>query len=321
MLYDRDYMRDADDARGFRWRGLFWPDAVSLILVLNVVVFLGQHVFYLGSARDLHSENGLNLWGGLSLPALAEGRIWTLFTHMFVHGTLIHLIGNCLLIFFAGRAVQQLLGPKNFLLIYFVSGVSGAALELVAGWLSGTPVEIIGASGCGSGVFMALAVMLPQEVVTALVYFIIPVRIKLWNMARILIGVSLFLGLLRFTPLRDWSGGVAHFAHLGGAVAGWFIVRCLGYGGPPLSHEKLWAERQRRAQNPEFAGVKRRRRVADLDEPDNLIIPPSSTREFIAREIDPILDKIAAHGIESLTPDERRVLERGRAEIMNRGGR
>lgn len=322
MLHDRDYMRDPRDARSFRWQEVLWPDAVALILIINVVVFLAQYVFQIGADRGIaHGEPGIEPWGALSIQALAEGRIWTIATHMFVHGGLMHLIGNCLLIFFAGRAVQSLLGPKSFLLIYFVSGVAGAALELIAGWLSGAPpaAGIIGASACGSGVFMALAVMLPQEVVTALVYFIIPVRVKLWNLARILVGVSLILGLLRFTSLQGWSGDVAHFAHLGGALAGWFIVRWLGYGGPPLTYDKLWAERQRRAQNPEFAGVKSRRRVVDLDEPDNLIVPPASTREFIEREIDPILDKIAAHGIESLTEEERRVLERGRIEILNRG--
>lgn len=319
MLHDRDYMRDPRDIHRFRWQEVLWPDAVTLIIILNVAVFLAQHVFMIGAERGfVEGQPGVKPWGGLSIPALAEGRVWTLFTHMFVHGGLLHLLGNCLLVFFAGRAVQSLLGPRNFLLIYFVSGVMGAALELTAGWISGVPVEIIGASGCGSGVFVALAVMLPQEVVTALVYFIIPVRIKLWNLARIMIGVSLVLGLMRFTSLRGWSGGVAHFAHLGGGLAGWFIVRWLGYGGPPLTYDKLWTERQRRDQDPEFAGVKSRRRVVDLDEPDNLIVPAATTREFIEREIDPILDKIAAHGLGSLTESERKVLERGRIEILNR---
>ncbi|MCE9518622.1 MAG: rhomboid family intramembrane serine protease [Verrucomicrobia bacterium] len=314
MIYDRDYMREPEeprDARHSRMKEVLWPDAVTLIIIVNVVVFLAQ-VF-------LSGDSGLSVWGGLSIHALAEGRVWTVFTHMFVHGGLLHLIGNCLMIFFAGRAVQSLLGARNFLLIYFVSGVIGAALELATSWISGgVPVEIIGASGCGSGVFVALAVMLPQEVITALIYFIIPVRIKLWNLARIMLGISLALGLLRFTPLHSWSGGIAHFAHLGGGLAGWFIVRWLGYGGPALTYDKLWAERQRRAKNPEFAEVKNRRRVADVDEPDSLLITPVTTREFIEREIDPLLDKIAAHGMGSLTEEERKLLELGRIEILNR---
>jgi len=322
MLHDRDYMRDPRDARRFHWQGVLWPDAVTLLVIVNVVVFLAQHVFLIGAERAfVDGEPGVKPWGGLSIPALAEGRVWTVFTHMFVQGGFLHLLGNCFLIFFAGRAVQSLLGPRNFLLIYFMSGVIGAALELATGWLCGAPVEIIGASGCGSGVFVALAVMLPQEVVTALVYFIVPVRVKLWNLAKIMLGVSLVFGLLRFTSLRDWSGGVAHFAHLGGGLAGWFIVRWLGYGGPPLTYDKLWMERRSRAQDPEFAGVKSRRREVEVAEADKFLVPPVSTREFIEREIDPILDKIAAHGLGSLTVEERRLLERGRIEILNRKGR
>jgi membrane associated rhomboid family serine protease len=319
MLHDREYMRDPRDARRFRLQEVFRTDAVSLIIGLNVAVFLLQHVFVIGAERAfVDGGAGLKPWGGLSLVSLMEGRFWTMFTHMFVHGGVLHLLGNCILIFFAGRAVQSLLGPRNFLLIYFMSGVAGAMLELAAGWLSGAQPEIIGASGCGSGVFVALAVMLPQEVVTALVYFIIPVRIKLWNLARIMLGLSLVLGLLGFTLLRGWGAGVAHFAHLGGGLAGWFIVRWLGYGGPPLTYDKLWTERSRQAQDPEYAAVKSRRRLVDLSEPDNRIIPATTTREFIEREIDPILDKIAAHGLGSLTAEERTLLERGRIEILNR---
>lgn len=320
MLHDRDYMRDPRDARHHRWQEVLWPDVVTLMIILNVAVFLAQHVFLMGSRQVLMNGQLTTIpLGGLSISALAEGRVWTLFTHMFVHGGLLHLIGNCLMIFFAGKAVQSLLGPKNFLLIYFMSGVVGAALELATGWISGgDPGEIIGASGCGSGVFIALAVMLPQEVVTALVYFIIPVRVKLWNLAKFMMGISLALGLLRFTPLHGLSGGIAHFAHLGGGLAGWFIARWLGYGGPPLTYDRLWTERRRRTQDAEFAAVKSRRRVVDLGEPDNMVVPPVTTREFIEREIDPLLDKIAAHGMGSLTEEERKLLERGRIEILNR---
>lgn len=317
MLHDRDYMRPG---RRSRWEAFLRPDAVTLILVVSVVVFVVQHWLVIGAGRGIfNGRPGVVPWGGLSIAALSEGRVWTLFTHLFVHGSLLHLVGNGLLVFFAGRSIQSLLGPRNFLYIFFIAGIAGAVLELAVGRLAGAPVEIIGASAGGCGLFLALAVMLPQEVVTALVYFIIPVRVRLWTMARVVLGVSLVFGLLRFTPAAAWGGGVAHFAHLGGALAGWFVVGWLGYGGPPLTYDRLWMERQRRAQSREFAAVKNRRRVVDMDEPDNLIVPPVSTREFIEREIDPILDKIAAHGIGSLTEEERRILERGRREILNRG--
>jgi membrane associated rhomboid family serine protease len=323
MLYDREYMRDK---RRSALESLLLPDPVKLLLIVNVVVFVLQHGFLIGAGRHPFAGGGESVdpWGGLSIDALREGRVWTVVTHLFVHGSIFHLLGNCLGIWFVGRSLQSLLGPRHFLYIYFLSGFAGGALQIGFNWLmhSDPATPIIGASGCGFGIFLALAVILPQEVVTALVYFVIPVRIKLWNLARIALGLTILFGAFQvFSARREAPGAdhIAHFAHLGGALMGWYLVRLLGYGGPVMNYDKLWVERQRRAQNREMAGVKQRRRVVDLDESDTTIVPPANTREFIEREIDPILDKIAAHGLSSLTDEERRVLERGREEIIKRG--
>lgn len=322
MLHDRDYMRDQRN----RWAGGFRPDAVTMIIVANAVIWVLQHVFVIAASRGYRGD--IDPWGGVSIEALSQGRVWTLVTHMFVHGGLAHVLFNCIMIFFAGRSVQSLLGARPFLYIYFISGVAGAVLQLIVGWLCKEPssVPVIGASGAACGVVVALAVMLPQEVITALIYFIIPVRVRLWTFARVLMGASLVLGLmdafnlsfLNFLRMGSEGAKVAHFAHLGGALAGWYLVRWLGYGGPVVTYDRLWTERRRREQSPEMARANRRRRVVDLDEPDNLLVPPASTREFIEREIDPILDKIAAHGLSSLTETERGILERGRQQIIKR---
>ncbi len=316
-VYDREYMRGS---RSPRWLEFMWPDAVTFLVIVNVVVFVAQRIFGLGV--DVVTPGGdIHPWGGLSIRALAEGRVWTVMTHMFVHETLFHLLGNCLMIFFAGKTVQSLLGPRHFLYIYFVSGVVGAAMQIAVNQILGAPsgVELIGASGCGFGVFFALAVMLPQEVITALIYFIIPVRIKLWNLARLLLGVSIVFGAMQVFKITT-NDHIAHFAHIGGAMAGWYIVRLLGYGGKSVTYDRLWRERLQREQSPEFAGVKNRRRVVDMNEPEWTV--PSSqsqtSREFIEQEIDPILDKIGRHGISSLTEEERKLLERARLEIMSR---
>lgn len=316
-VYDREYMRGG---RGPRWLEFMWPDAVTFLIIVNVAVFVVQHVF--GKlATDVIKDGQVvtDLWGGLSIRALAEGRIWTVVTHMFVHQTLFHILGNCLMIYFAGKSVQSLLGPRHFLYIYFVSGVVGAAMQLAVDRLHGVPagIELIGASGCGFGVFFALAVMLPQEVITALIYFIIPVRIKLWNLARLLLGVSIIFGAMQIFQSAN-NDHIAHFAHIGGALAGWYIVRLLGYGGKAVTYDRLWRERLQREQSPEFAGVKNRRRVVDMDEPEWTLPSSLTAREFIEQEIDPILDKIGRHGIGSLTDAERKLLERASLEILSR---
>ncbi|WP_038171894.1 rhomboid family intramembrane serine protease [Verrucomicrobium sp. BvORR106] len=318
MLSDRDYMRGPQPSR---WLEVMWPDAVTLLVIINVAVFVLQ-VFGVGSSVIVMPDGTSERlpWGAFSLQALLQGRVWTLVTHMFVHGNLFHLVCNCLMLFFSGKGLQSLVGPRYFLYVYFIAGLGGALLEVLVGWMVGQPHAVIGASAAVIGVFVAMAVMLPQEVVTAMISLIIPVRVRMWTLALVVIGVSTVLGILE--TLRVIDTGIAHFAHLGGALTGMWFMRILGYGGTPVTYERLWHERQRReAGRPAVAAtnVRRRRRVVDVNEPDSDTFVPSLTKkEFIEREIDPILDKIATQGLGSLTHEERELLERARQEIMER---
>lgn len=313
MLHDRDYMRDSQPPR---WKDIILPDAVTVIIVLNVLVFLLQLFGYFSDKIVVDGRQiGSNPWGAFSFQALMEGRVWTLFTHMFVHGSPLHILANCLMIGFSGKALQSLLGQRTFLMIYFTSGVAGAVLEMVMGLIAGDSQPMIGASACASGVFTAVAAMLPQQMITALIAFIIPVNMRFWRMAMLFMGVSLLLGVLQLTT--NWDTGIAHFAHLGGALAGWACVRLLGHGGPPVTYERLWHERQRREEEPEYATVTSRKKEQGANPP--IIYPVvDSKKEFIAREIDPLLDKIVAHGLGSLSKEERELLERAHIEITNR---
>lgn len=313
MLHDRDYMRDSQPPR---WKDIMLPDAVTVIIAINILVFLLQIFGYFSDKVVVDGRVlGSNPWGAFSLQALMEGRVWTLFTHMFVHGSPFHILANCLMIGFSGKALQSLLGQRTFLMIYFTSGVAGAALELLVGQVVGNSPSMIGASACASGIFVAVAAMLPQQMITALIAFIIPVNMRFWRMAMLFMGVSLLLGLLQ--AFNVWDTGIAHFAHLGGALAGWACVRLLGHGGPPVTYERLWQERQRREEEPEYAAVSSRKREQGSNPP--VIYPVvDSKKEFIAREIDPLLDKIVAHGLGSLSKEERELLERAHIEITNR---
>jgi hypothetical protein len=152
--------------------------------------------------------------------------------------------------------------------------------------------------------------MLPQEMVTALMMFIIPLKMRLWNMAMLFLGVSVVLGLLEV--FKVFNLGIAHFAHVGGALAGWWYVRMLGYGGAPVTYERLWHERQERELQRELAVVPKKRFGASSKK-QATDAEPIKTKDFIAREIDPILEKIACHGIASLTEPERRLLEQARS--------
>jgi len=314
MLHDRDYMRDSQSPR---WKNIMLPDAVTVIIAVNVLVFVLQYFF--GRFSDKVSIGGGNTeivpWGAFSLQALMEGRVWTLFTHMFVHGSLFHILANCLMIGFSGKALQSMIGQRYFLMTYFFSGVAGAALELLVGLMVGESHPMIGASACAMGITTALAVLIPQQMITALIAFVIPLNMRLGRMVLLFMGVSLVLGVLEVTHV--WSTGIAHFAHVGGGLGGWIFMRFLGYGGSPITSERLWHERQRREEVPEYAGVKSRKREQGVEPPD--IYPAvDSKKDFIAREIDPLLDKIVAHGFGSLSKEERELLERAHIEITSR---
>jgi membrane associated rhomboid family serine protease len=297
-----------------RWSDIMWPDAATTIVIVNVAVFLLQRFGkFSEQVFDPKAHEFVTMpWGELSINALLQGRVWTIFTHMFVHGSVMHLVGNCFMIFFTGKAVQSLIGSKHFLHIYFLSGLVGAATELLAGWLMHKEIAIIGASGAAFGTLLALAVMLPQEMITAMLYFVIPVRLRLWTLAMVLVGISAICAVLQATGI--WDLQIANFDHLGGALAGWWFVRLLGYGGPPVTYEHMWEERQRREEKRAYAGVRKRQRTLDNDEPE-VEMPPLTKKQLIEQEIDPILDKIAAHGIESLSQEERRLLARASDQV------
>lgn len=317
-LHERDYMRARQP---FRWSDLLLPDAVTALIVINAVVFVLQHFFGVGVDRAMDRASGtvaLAPWGTFSLEALREGRVWTLFTHLFVHASLLHVVGNCVLIFFAGKAVQALLGPKHFLYIYFLSGVVGAAAQVAVGLALKNPsASMLGASAAAYGTFLALAAMLPQERVSAMLHFVLPIRLRFWTVALVAMLTSCVLAALQISHI--WPTDVAHVAHLGGALAGWWFVRLLGYGGPPVTYERMWHERQRSEEARAYAGVPRRKRMADMTaEEEPLPLAPVSKREYIEQEIDPLLDKIAEHGIGSLSDEERHLLDQAREEILRR---
>lgn len=322
MLDDRDYMRARSGGgplgllKGFN---AFWA-----IMLLNSIVFVTQFVFETGWATDPATGKPIYPLGGVSLDALLRGQVWTLLTYMFVHGSLWHFVANMLLIGFAGQRLHALVGNRHYAQIYFFSGLVGAAVEMVIGayFRQETGVPLLGASAAGFGVLMALAVMLPDETVTALIYFIIPLQLRLWNLALGLLLVNVVFGVLGLLIASDaeWMR-VAYFAHIGGGLTGWYYMRMFGYGGRPMTYERLWRnqhghdEGQRRER--EYVRA-RRQLVVDIDhdaaqmrmrEQHDVVV------DLMKDEIDPILDKISEQGINSLTDDERRILERASREI------
>jgi membrane associated rhomboid family serine protease len=215
----------------------------------------------------------------LLIPAMIPTRPWTLITYMFLHGGLAHILFNMIALYFFGSRVEQRLGSRHFILLYLISGITGGLLSLVF-----TPrAYIIGASGAVFGVSFAFAYFWPRD------------RIYIWGVlpieARWL--VILTAGIAIFGGFTGAQGGVAHFAHLGGYVGAWFYLWW-------ITRRATAGRRAWQAKLSAPAGTVDSRRVATID--------LTRVHPVNRDEVNRILDKINASGLDSLTSEERTFL-------------
>jgi membrane associated rhomboid family serine protease len=292
MLEDRDYMRQPE-----------YLPRVSLtvaLIIVNAIIFVFE-LLVSGHSHGLYVENQ---YFALSKEGLEKGFVWQLFTFQFMHAGLWHLVFNCWAIYVFGRAVEEILGWKKFLILFLSSGVvGGICLVLVALlWpdLFGGPV--VGASAGGFGLVAAFAVLFPERELTLLLFFIIPIRLS----AKMLLIFSAVLAVAGIVFPVD---NVANAAHLGGMLTGLVFVRRFvqGRGLPWEFHPDPSVPRT-------FAGSRSGKTPfwrPGAHQPDEGL----STDEFVKSEVDPILDKISRQGIQSLTEHERQILERARSRI------
>lgn len=286
MLDDRPYMRETGDRSAM-------PVTYQL-MIANVAVFV------LASVLEAYRIFPVTYYFALSLKGLAHGYVWQLLTFQFLHGGLMHLLLNMVAIYFFGRAIEHALGPRKMLRLYLASGSLGGLcqilLTLVAPSLfHAQGAGVVGASAGAFGLVAAFATLFPDQRITLLLFFVIPVSLRARTMLWISIGLAVF-GIL--VP----DGGIADGAHLGGILTGVFYVKwfVLGTG---------W-----RLPNIRFQRPPKLRVMPDppLHSPPRPTNAPPIDDAFIAREIDPILEKISARGIGSLTDRERQILEAAR---------
>jgi membrane associated rhomboid family serine protease len=298
MLEDREYMRASGRRPSFEWR---WS-LTTIILVVNVVVFVTQSV----AGLFLKPRAIENLFA-LSIGGLQSGLLWQPITFQFLHAGVWHLLANLMVIYFFGPPVEQIMGRRRFLSIYFGSGMFGGLLQLAAALVLPShfgAAGVVGASAGAFGLVASFALLHPEQPLTLLLFFIIPFSMR----AKFLL---LFEVLLTVYGIIVPFGNIAHVAHLGGLMVGLAVTR---WGGAPM-WPSLHRSRRSILRPRELAGVHRVLRQWPAASPAPAELPPG---EFISKEVDPILDKISAHGINSLTPRERRILEAASAKIDRR---
>jgi membrane associated rhomboid family serine protease len=305
MLENRDYMRAGPDGGmplGFRWT------ASTVLMVVLVVAFAVQCI------NDVYIHSPAELSLGLTSKVFTAGYVWQLLTFQFLHVNLWHLFCNLLGLWFFGRFVENVLGRSRFLIAYFSSGVVGGLLNgmLMALFPAHFGDVVFGASAGVSGMFAIFARLESESEVRW--NFILPVRAH--TLLIVYAGIAAF-----FTVVPTPREGVAHAAHLGGILAGILWVR-LGWHHDfiPTPWEALMDRLRKMQHRPP------RRRPMELVRsggksdatgrratPSPEELPPE---EFISKEVDPILDKISAHGIQSLTERERKILDAARKKMQ-----
>jgi membrane associated rhomboid family serine protease len=286
-LADRHYMRDEFNP----------PRMTSRLIIALIAAFVFQSIllFY----RDYDAIQHL----GLTVDGLLHGRVWQLFTFQFLHAAPWpwHVLFNCLGLWFFGRPVEEMLGSRKFLKLYFLSGLAGGALQafLTLALPRHMDIPVVGASAGVCGLIAIFCSLFPMQELTAWIYFF-PVRIRARYLLYFLGGISIFGSIIPFD-------GIAHAAHLGGILTGVVFVR---YGRAIADwSERFWPR-------PKEPGLKlRSQRRVKRKKGGASALWESSTETFISREVDPILDKISAHGFESLTEQERKVLDGARKKM------
>lgn len=291
MLDDRDYMRE-----GSRREAL--PCSVILMIVLVVC-------YALQCINDVYLKTEAEGWLAMTADGLRRGYVWQLLTFQFLHLNFWHLLCNVLGLWFFGRWVEFALGKKRFLVSYLMAGIAGGLLQgaLMLAFPGHFFPVMFGASAGVSGLFAVFAWLESDSEVRW--NFILPIKAQTLFWAYV--GVEAFFTAVP-TPRE---GGIAHAAHLGGLLFGMKFVRWGWHRDyVPLPWEKWFARKPGKAkQAASLVGFELRRPAKD-DEP--------LSDDFISKEVDPILDKISAHGIHSLTDRERKILEKARAVMAKR---
>jgi rhomboid family protein len=262
-----------------------WTQRQRVVLLtligVNVAAFVAQLFI------DAYDPGFVARYLGLSGEGVQNAYAWQFVTAIFLHAGPWHLTANTVVLYLLGRDVECIVGQRHFLFLYLGGAVAGEMGHL---FLMPSASVLFGGSGGVAAVLMAYATILPELELTGGRSFLSPLRIKLKHLGY---GAVVLGALLLFVAR---NGTVTHSAYIGGCAAGWFYAHLLGFGRPSFMQRAL---HQRKASAERFERM--------------------NAADFIALEVDPLLEKIARDGLQSLTRNERRTLALGREKLAEQG--
>jgi membrane associated rhomboid family serine protease len=292
MLEDRSYMQDP--LYGSR------KSVTVILLVALVVCFIVQSVVF---SYSLAGSIFIHRYLLLSGDAIRSGFVWQLITYQFLHGGFLHILFNGIVLFFFGKALETTLSTRNWLQLYFGAGIVGGLFHALGNLVLplNFAAPVVGASAGVSGLLGAFCYLYGDQTIS--IFGVLPIR------ARAFFILSAVLSTF-FILVPAAGPGVAHGAHLGGLLFGY------AYGRWLVHYD--W-------KMPEFGNLFRRKPKIFIHKPQSASwsspkgpAPELPSEEFMSKEVDPILDKISEHGIQSLTERERKILEAARAKMARR---
>jgi membrane associated rhomboid family serine protease len=193
------------------------PPITRMLIAANVAVFVLQGL--LGD-RLIVSYGLWPLGAGLALRhgGVAHFEPWQLVTSAFLHGSVVHLFVNMFALYIFGPGVERVLGSRRYLTLYTTAVVTASATQLavVSATFTGRPYPTIGASGGVFGILLAFAMCFPRRIVVLLFP---PIPMPAW------LFVSLYAVLELANGVLGTEAGVAHFAHLGGMLGAYVLLR------------------------------------------------------------------------------------------------
>ncbi len=269
---------------------------VKVLIIINVLAFIVT-TRALNKAIPLYILQNRTSWPlDLCLvPHLLfhKAFFWQLFTYMFLHGGVWHLLLNMLVLWMFGSTLEARLGRKQFLQLYFLSGIGAGLCHAVASW--GSRIPMLGASGAVFALLLAYAMLFPDRYITFLLFFVFPLTLKAKHLV---LGFAILEILSVISASHD---NVAHFAHLGGLLFGYIYMKAKFRLRLPYAFASRFSD-----------ALKRRWLWRG---PPKQKYAPIDAEEFIDREVDPILAKISRYGMSSLTRKERKILKKARSQM------
>ena len=262
--------------RLFNRNPLDWDTLSPLLrglLIVNLAVFLLQ--WTVGYPL-------IELFGLIPYRVTQNFWLWQLVTYMFLHGGILHLFFNMLMLWMFGNVIEAQWGAREFVKYYFLCGLGAALVSIAFGWDSSIPT--IGASGAIFGLLVAFAMIFPDAVVY--VWFFIPMRAR---------TMAIVFGVLELMMTMGHRPGIAGFAHIGGMLTGYIYLK---FGWQLSSKTRYWSKVLSGALGLSRRPRPRRRKRAGRGGED------------LENEVNRILDKVLVQGAESLTPEEKEIMRR-----------